>query len=207
MAKEVEKYPSKKYQYRLFLVLLCGLAVWAYFAMKNSWVPDEAEPIKEGSQAQIQVNANAVKLKQYIVAEDQFYGEIDKAFNEPYSANMIIRASDVSFQFMRFCANKKSLFVALIPQTDLYDLVVTPKLSTCIFEGGNEQIDDKLLIELSQNPDFLKYRSNEYFSSQVDLIKKDSKITIKEYLDLHQLMRKISQGEKKAEMAALVEKL
>jgi len=207
MAKEVEKYPSKKYQYRLFLVLLCGLAVWAYFAMINSRVADEVEPIKGESEVQFPVNANAVELKLYILAKYQFYNEIDKAFNEPYSTNMIIRASDVTYQLMRFCANKKSLFVAPIPQADVYDLVVTPELSTCIFEGGNEQIDDNLLVELSKNPYFLKYRSNEYFSSQVDLIKKDTKITVKEYLDLHQLMLKISQGEKKAEMAALVEKL
>lgn len=207
MTKEVEKYPSNKYQYRLFIVLLCGLAVCTYFAMIKIWVLDEAEPEKGESQLQFRVNANAVELKQYSFVEDQFFDEIDKAFNEPYSANMIIRVSDVSYQLMRFCANKKQLFVAPITETDAYVLVVTPELNTCIFEGGNEQINAKLLIELSKNPDFLKYRSNDYFSSQVDLIKKDSKITVKEYLDLHQLMRKISQGENKAEMAILVEKL
>ena len=89
MAKEVEKYPSKKYQYRLFLVLLCGLAVWAYFAMINSRVADEVEPIKGESEVQFPVNANAVELKLYILAKYQFYLCTRQISQNPYPIRVL----------------------------------------------------------------------------------------------------------------------
>lgn len=212
MEQNTKKCLSKKFKRGAILAVLSGIAVLSYFAVLYSY-DDKASTaaLNVKNEAPIQkrlpVEADAVELDLYLTAEYQFSKLIDQALKLSYSDDFSIRSSGVSFQLMRYCANKKQLFVTPIPRTDLYALVKTPELTNCILEGANQPIEDDLLVALSSHPNFVKYRNNQYFGAQVDLFKKDSVITVKECMDLYRFMNQISQAEKKIEMESLMEKL
>ena len=146
----------------------------------------------------------------YLSTAHQFNKLVDDTFKYPYSKIpffLVTKGWSVSgpkepvSQIVYSCLTSN--------EVELVTNIKTPEnqVKNCIIKHSNDSINADALNDLKAFPLFQKYADNPFLRKTVDAAKADGKISVKEYMDIVQIVIKLSGADKQVQLEKTIQEL
>lgn len=156
----------------------------------------------------------------YVFTAHQFNKLVDESFKYPYSDIPFFLVTEgwgvngpkepIS-QIVYSCLtlNEVQLVTKFKPFSQKETYIKTPEnqVKNCIIKHSNDSINADALNDLKAFPLFQKYADNPFLRKTVDAAKADGKISVKEYMDIVQIVIKLSGADKQVQLEKTIQEL
>ena len=156
----------------------------------------------------------------YLSTAHQFNKLVDDTFKYPYSKIpffLVTKGWSVSgpkepvSQIVYSCltSNEVELVTKIKPFMPEVTYIKTPEnqVKNCIIKHSNDSINADALNDLKAFPLFQKYADNPFLRKTVDAAKADGKISVKEYMDIVQIVRNLIGADKQVQLEKTIQEL
>ncbi|WEI16886.1 hypothetical protein PX668_17340 (plasmid) [Acinetobacter soli] len=106
-------------------------------------------------------------------------------------------------------SNEVELVTKIKPLMPEVTYIKTPEnqVKNCIIKHSNDSINADALNDLKAFPLFQKYADNPFLRKTVDAAKADGKISVKEYMDIVQIVIKLIGADKQVQLEKTIQEL
>lgn len=156
----------------------------------------------------------------YLSTAHQFNKLVDDTFKYPYSSIpffLVTEGWGVSgpkepvSQIVYSClsSNEVQLVTKFKPLMPEVTYIKTPEnhVKNCIIKHANDSINPDALNDLKTSYLFQKYSDNPFLRKTVEAAKADGKISVKEYMDIVQIVIKLSGADKQVQLEKTIQEL
>jgi len=156
----------------------------------------------------------------YLSTAHQFNKLVDDTFKYHYSKIpffLVTKGWSVSgpkepvSQIVYSCltSNEVEFVTKIKPFMPEVTYIKTPEnqVKNCIIKHSNDSINADALNDLKAFPLFQKYADNPFLRKTVDAAKADGKISVKEYMDIVQIVIKLSGADKQVQLEKTIQEL